>query len=257
MSPFEQQICFPYTALTATGWAKPDWLLNAFQDAAAHHCHQMGISGFDMAEKGLKWVVAQYRMTIDAAIPWLSQLTLRTWRYPWKNLYDVRQFRLLDQEGRTLVSAAGVWILIKAGSGRPVRLSPHLPRELMQAEGADPLLIKSHPEILQPDHEARLSVRYQDMDLNQHVNNGVYLKWALAAMPHAFTVSHLPVGCTLCYLQEAFYPDHVACRIMTEPAETGVVTYHDLIPERTGRTAARACIAWKPLSGAESEGCHG
>lgn len=123
--PFSIPLTLPYSAINANGRVKADWLLNVFQDVASQECSQLGISGFDMAKKQLKWVVAQYHIHIHDAFEWMMPMTINTWRAPWRNLYEVRQFSLTpvtfsDQKRLPpLVTATGIWILIRAESENP------------------------------------------------------------------------------------------------------------------------------------------
>jgi medium-chain acyl-[acyl-carrier-protein] hydrolase len=250
-------LCLPYSAVNALGFAKTDWLLDVFQDIASEHCHALGVSGLHMAPKGLKWVVAQYRLAIHAQITWQTHFNLSTWRYPWNNLYETRRFSLVNDHGDCLADATGIWILVKADSGRPVRLNRHLPQVLMdQAPEKDPKLIKTHPQ-LAPAHGTRFPVLFRDMDLNQHVNNAAYLRWALESIPHPHGLTYLVTGAQISYLKECFYPETVDCEVSTEMTENGCQSCHAIIRPETREILARIFLAWKKHVGANASGARG
>ncbi len=241
------RILLPYSAVNAAGLAKADWLLDAFQDIASEHCNAMGVSGLQMAPKGLKWVVAQYRLTINAPICWQTAFTLTTWRYPWNNLYETRRFTLKDDAGGTLADATGIWILVKADSGMPQRLNRHLPPELMdQAPEADPGLIKTHPPIEPLSHCTRFPVLFRDLDLNQHVNNAVYFRWALESIPHPHGFHYLPETAAISYLKECFYPETVDCEVTVSKAQQGCRSDHAIIRPDSREVLARISLKWRP-----------
>ncbi|MCG8552285.1 MAG: thioesterase, partial [Desulfobacterales bacterium] len=197
---FSQKIDLPYSALTIGGKIKMDWLLSIFQDIASAQCHSLGISGFDMAQKNLKWVVIQYRIKIHKSIDWMTPLVVQTWRTPWKNLYEIRHFRLMAEQERTkdlpcpLVTASSMWILLTAANNRPVRLSLHMPPSLMTSPQQAPAnRIKPRADISRVDYECIFPVHFLDLDLNEHVNNPVYVKWALQSLPGKLNFEYTPV----------------------------------------------------------------
>ncbi len=245
---FSTRLTLPYSAVNANGRVKADWLLNVFQDAASRQCHFLGISGFDMAEKQLKWVVAQYRINIHDGISWLMPLILKTWRAPWKNLYEIRQFSLGPEQGCPLVTATGIWILIRAESGKPVRLSPHMPPLLMQEPA------ESGPDLIRPGdfgefhHETRFPVRFLDLDLNQHVNNRVYLRWAVESIPEPYCFEYTPMNCNVVYRKEGLFGDQIQARVKMLFLDGRLATEHSIVRQTTGEELARLNLEWKKIS---------
>lgn len=241
------QLTLPYSAVNARGLAKTDWLVNAFQDIASRQHHELGISGFHMAPKGLKWVIAQYRIKIHTPMTWLTPFTLATWRYPWKNLYETRAFSVTGPDGQTFVTATGIWVLIKADTGKPVRLNRHLPQELMdQVPEEDPEMVKAHPPMDLDTPFSRFRVMFHDLDMNQHVNNAVYLKWAQESVSQAS--DHLPVEILISYLRECFYPETVNSHVILKTRAEGFETDHAIIRPETREVLARVAMKWRKVT---------
>jgi len=249
---FSQTFNLPYSALTIGGRLKMDWLLNVFQNAASTQCHAYGISGFDMAEKDLKWVVAQYRIQIHTPIDWMTPLVVQTWRAPCKNLYEVRQFRLMaEQEHRLetaspLVTASSIWILIKASNNRPVRLAPNMPASLMKSPVQEPAeLIKPDADLAHVDHECSFPVRFLDLDLNEHVNNRVYVRWAVESLPGRLNFEYTPVTCDVIYQKEALPGDTVQSRISMSFENDLLFTDHIIVRQSSKEKLAHLMLTWK------------
>lgn len=249
---FSQEFNLPYSALSIGGSVKMDWLLNTFQDAASAQCHAQGISGFDMAEKNLKWVVVQYRIHVHKPIKWMAPLMTQTWRAPWKNLYEARQFRLMDKSqpelpgAQPLVTASSIWVLIKAENNRPVRLAPNMPAPLMESPLQEPVqLIKPDAELDRVDHECSFPVRFLDLDLNEHVNNRVYVRWAVDSLPGRLNLEYTPVKCDVIYQKEALPRDTVQIRISTTFEKDTLFTDHVIIRQDSGEKLAHLMLTWK------------
>lgn len=229
-----------------------DWLLGIFQDAASAQCHTQGISGFDMAKKDLKWVVAQHRIKIHKPIDWMTPLVVQTWRAPWKNLYEIRKFRLIAEQEHTLetpcplVTASSLWILIKAANNRPVRLTPNMPASLMTCPAQEPAKrIKPNADLTHVDHECSFPVHFLDLDLNEHVNNPVYVRWAVESLPDTLNFEYTPVTCDVIYQKEALPGDTVQSRISINFENNLLFTEHVIIRHAAKENLAHLMISWE------------
>ncbi|MCP3944921.1 MAG: hypothetical protein GY710_26060 [Desulfobacteraceae bacterium] len=243
-SIFTQNMKFPYSAIGASGQIRIDRLLNLFQDLASHHCDTLCVSGIDMAKQQLKWVVSRYQIRIYKNPKWLESLELKTWRSPWKNLYELRQFSIVNQDQEELVSALGIWILVKAENSKPVRLAPHMPKKLMTSPGSDPEIVKNDHDIIEFDHESEFKIRVHNLDLNQHVNNTVYTQWALEALPAKFLFEFRPTDCIISFLKESFYPDTILSCVKIDNNSGKLITRHSIFLKKNKVKLANLTITW-------------
>ena len=244
---FSIPFCLPYSAVNANGRVKVDWLLNAFQDTASTQCHHLGISGYDMARKRLKWVVAQYTIRIHDPMEWMTPLILNTWRSTYNNLYEVRHFSLGEENRPPTVTATSVWVLIKANNGKPVRLSPNMPPELME-ETSGPVSLKRPEPFEDSDHDTCFPVTFLDLDMNQHVNNRVYLRWAVESLPAPYCFEYAPCNCLVIYKKEGLYGDEVTCRTRLSFKGSRLASDHSIVSKSTGEELARLQLEWLKIS---------
>jgi medium-chain acyl-[acyl-carrier-protein] hydrolase len=244
---FTQKLNLPYSAIGANGQVRMDRLLNMFQDAAAMQCDQFGISGFDMAKKQLKWVVSRYQVQTYENPEWLAPLELKTWRSPWKNLYELRHFSIVNPAGVEMISALGIWILVKANTSKPVRLSPHLPEALMTPATTCPELVKNDHDFDEFDHEAEFKIRAHDLDLNQHVNNTVYTQWAMEALPPDILIEFMPINCNVSFLKESFYPGKIISGVKIDRQGDTLVSRHSIYLKETRMKLTNLTMTWKKI----------
>ncbi|MCF8091107.1 MAG: hypothetical protein K9K21_01055 [Desulfotignum sp.] len=246
---FTQKMMLPYSAMGANNHVRLDRILNLFQDAAGIHAHQMGISGFDLAKKNLKWVISRYQIRVHDTLKlkWPQPFELKTWRLPWKNLYELRQFTVVTPEGNTLISALGVWVMVKAINSKPIRLTPHMPPCLMTRTAPDPDLWPNDPDLSVWDHQAQFDIRIHDLDLNQHVNNTVYVTWALETLPVSWLFEHMPQTLVVCFLKETFYPDTVIAKVKLADLTDCVKTCHAIFNKTSGEKLASLTLTWKKI----------
>ncbi len=244
---FTKNIQLPYSAIGASGLFRIDRLLTLFQDVASHHCQQLGISGFDMAKKQLKWVISRYQFQIHKNPKWLEPLEIKTWRLPWKNLYELRQASIVNLEGEELICALGIWVLVKANNSKPVRLSPHLPKELLTPADSCPEFARNDHNLTDFHHESEFKIRVHDLDLNQHVNNTVYTQWAMEALPAKFLFEFRPAHCCVSFLKESFYPDTILSCVKIDTQSDKLITRHSIFLKTNRVKLTNLTIVWKKI----------
>jgi medium-chain acyl-[acyl-carrier-protein] hydrolase len=245
---FSQELHLPYSVMGASNHVRMDRLLSLFQDAAGIHAHQMGVSGFDLAKKQLKWVISRYQIRVIHPLTWPGPYDLRTWRFPWKNLYEIREFEIVSSEGALCIRALSVWVMVKAENTRPVRLAPHMPPALMDRSGPPPDLWPNLPDLSDWQYEKRFHIRIHDLDLNQHVNNTIYVTWALETLPMSWLFDHEPVSLVVNFLKEAFYPGTVTVKTTVSAHLGPVTTCHGVFDAQHGGKLAVLTLTWKPTS---------
>jgi medium-chain acyl-[acyl-carrier-protein] hydrolase len=84
-----------------------------------------------------------------------------------------------------------------------------------------------------------------DLDQNQHVNNAVYLEWAIEATPPDIQQNYLPVEIHIAYRAEALYGDRVLSRSAALDTSGSGVFFHQLVSEGEGRELTRLMTSWR------------
>ena len=83
-----------------------------------------------------------------------------------------------------------------------------------------PSTIRSPPCPFHPAREAELRFRVESVhiDWNRHVNNAIYVQWALEAVPAEVLRKSRPVELEISYRSEAFYGEEVLSVVQAVPA---------------------------------------
>ncbi len=183
------------------GVLKHQAVFQFFQEAAGHHATHLGV-GFDALRKlGLFWVLSRVKVGIEKLPAWGDEVTLVTWPKGVDRLFALRDFRMLDREGNTMVRGTSCWLLVDMERMRPRRIDsiprsfPVLTEEHALQESLDKITV---PEKLAVKYEKQVMV--SDLDVNHHVNNTEYVRWIADCLePGAGTLRTLQVN----YLEEA------------------------------------------------------
>lgn len=242
---YEKKITVRYAETGVNGKLKPVSILNYLQDIASEHTGVLGVSAFDLFPKNLAWVVFRYHIRIYGYPRWKDALRIRTWRYPVNNLYELRHYEIFDDKDNLLITSKSSWILTSISTKKPLRLNKNMPPELLEDPQPD---LSNNLDALAPvsrhDLTKTFTIRMHDLDFNRHVNNSVYVVWAIESITEEIITSHLPKEITVNYLGESLYGETVTSltqKLETNPSHTFL---HSIINNNTRKEITRLKTVW-------------
>lgn len=163
----------------------------AFMDMAQEMAYQAAAAmkfGYDeLIVKNMAWVLSRMRFRFLKAPVWGDEVEIRTWHRGAFGPFFVRDFEVLDKEGRRMIEATSSWVIIDVDSRSMARPEEVLPKEdtscpdyaietpagkVMMPRGVEPELVTTH------------KVAYSDIDLVGHTNNARYVAWALDCLDY-------------------------------------------------------------------------
>lgn len=175
-----------------------DW----FQDAGCEHAAQLGMSAADLLIRNYTWVLLKYQVRVSRYPIWNEDVTLTSWRAPLNDLYDLREFRVTDASGETIITGNSAWVIMDFNTRKPTRLSRCLNEEHRADMGLIPDSFERILPVKEPQYTTDFRVRISDLDFNRHVNNSIYIGWALEALPESFLSRHLPTELEVRFVRE-------------------------------------------------------
>jgi len=243
-TPFNETFTMPAAGTDAAPLQRLLAVLDEMMETAGRHAEILGVGVRDLHARGLTWVLARLHVKVTS-VPAAGQIArIATWPSGRHRLFAVREFRLTNPDGDEILRATSAWALMNMETRRPARLDPHLPvftshPERMVEDGFAPLPPAS------PD-AGRVHYRAQagDIDLNDHVNNTVYLDWALRAAPAAAR-AWKPLSLEAAFLGEARQGDEIICLTEHGRREGGAALLQSLLDATSGRELTRLRTYWQ------------
>ncbi len=160
-------------------------LLDWMQDAAYTHSNKLDIFSTDrLLSRSMSWVLMR-KFTRVNRLPALGQrIHLTTYPSGINRYYAFRDFKLTDEQGDVLVLATTSWAVFDLDKRRIIK-TPSDFIEGFSPPGPPALNFPgSRIEALkQPEFEAWIQVRSNDLDLNGHVNNSCLADWSFSCLP--------------------------------------------------------------------------
>lgn len=218
--------------------------LHYLQDAAEIHAERIGVGLSHLHGKGLLWVLSGYHIRIDRYPMIGERVRVATWPSGWHRLFALREFVFLDADGGVYGAATSAWLLIRADNHHPVRPREHLPEIAFDSRRVLADSFSRLPPFERADHTAVFRVRLHDLDVNRHVNNAVYVEWALEAVPPEIWNTCRPVEVEVRFSAMAFLGDTVESEVEQIPSGAGAVFHHRIRRSRDGTELARLRSRW-------------
>ena len=217
-------------------------LMNIFQDMADTNATQLGLGLDYCLSKGLAWVGSNYALDITRLPRMHEVVKIETWPAVEKLLGAIRDFEVFGEDGESIIRASSHWVLINFAKKRPVALRENLPQYTVLPERALDTDFPKIGEIGRIDEQFKFRVRFDDIDMNRHVNNAVYVLWATESVESEFRLSHNPKKIDVAFKKEGYMGE----KIMVLTQYDGLKTTHSIQTyDKDERELARVTIEWE------------
>lgn len=236
MKKFTQEYTIPCYDTDASGRLKPASFMNLAQEAAGQHAVYLGFGYDDLIVSNTAWILSRVHIRFVDTPKWRDKVTLNTWHKGLNRLFFLRDFRLVDEEGRARVEATTSWLVMNLETRRLVR-DPHLREgsECLEDVIATPAEKVQMPKDIQPQMMFEHRVAYSDIDVNRHTNNAMYMQWAMDAVDYDISSSRPVKELTINFNHETKAGDIVALYKSIVETEDGRRVY---VEGKVGDTSA-------------------
>lgn len=222
---------------------KESVLLNFLQDIAATHAEELGFGYSYIKDKNLGWFLLKYHLKVYEYPKNLNKVTIRTWPKAINKLSCLRDFEIYTSEGEKIASVCSSWVLIDTTTKKimqPMQVLQKFPTKNADAfETNFPKL----QEFQNPDCKKIFEVRYDDIDINRHVNNANYLIWALETLDFDFRSQNVIKELEIQYKKEMKHGDDVTS--IAEINKDTLITNHILKNSSTDEILCSIRSTWQ------------
>ena len=216
-------------------------LMNIFQDVADLSATKLGF-GFDFCKStGVTWVGTNYKVEIKRLPQVHEQIKFVTWPSGANKFMALRDFTAFDENGDEIIKATSQWVLVDTFKKRPVSLNTYLPDYLYIDEH---VIVPEFEKLSMPekiDFSKQFEVRFDDIDLNCHVNNAIYPLWAAESLDADFHEKYIPSRLDISYKKECLYGESV--KVLTQLHD--LETKHAVMTVDNAKELALLCFKWQ------------
>lgn len=185
---YENHYKIRYSEMDCNLLLKPSALLHLLQDTASNNAEQLGFGYSFLADKNLAWFLLKYHMEFTDFPKEVYNLNIETEPRGWSKLFAYRDFIVCNND-KILGKVASTWALIDLNTKRMANIgeilssNPHF-NEFIRRE--DDLKYNKITPLQNIDNEKTFETRFDDLDVNQHVNNANYPIWAFETLDYEF-----------------------------------------------------------------------
>jgi acyl-ACP thioesterase len=224
-------------------------LCQRFQEAAWNHAEKLGVGFLQLQQQGRFWALSRLLLQIGQYPCWGESVTIKTWPRAARAAFAMRDFEMYDPGEKRLLAGTSGWLVVDSVTRKPKRVDKLMSDIVITPERK---ALKEEPRELpgceREGTEARLTVRYSDLDVNGHVNNARYVGWIMDVYPVDFHKTHEVASLEVNYLRETVGGEEVS--IWSNEAGAGEY-WHSIGKRIEGTETCRARITWKPKEPSE------
>lgn len=188
---------------------------NFLQDAANQHADGLGFGQKQLVLDNLLWVLSRLSVEVLELPSYGQEIEVQTWVKSVQSSISEREFRVKRGDA-TIVNASSLWFCLSNTSHKPAKV-PQTYLGLMTANdvyatanGSSKVLEVKIEDVDIRSIEKQAS--YSDTDSAQHVNNAVYIQWAMDAFPSDHFAHYQLNSLSVNYLNETFIGDKVVVK---------------------------------------------
>ena len=163
---------------------KPSALFEFLEDIAAQNANELQFGYDNIYSKNYGWFLLKYAIEFTEYPQKISALKLETQSRGANKLFAFRDFYIYGDNDKLLGKVASTWALVDLTNKKMLNPLETLNDNITVYEKQETdLTYNKIPNISYLDTQKTIKVEYYDIDVNNHVNNANYIKWALETLP--------------------------------------------------------------------------
>ena len=186
-----------------TGNCRLSNLLKIIQEIGARDIANRGFGKDKIFDQGMRWVISRIATKVNRIPAYDEEIEIVTFPEPPKWFFLPRFTSVLDMNGNVLLECETIWAVIDFKTRKPVlpsqiNLDIEYKDECEKTLGVDSKIVP-----LETDKTLDRKVLFTDCDINQHMNNTVYVEWACDLLGSEYLKSKKLVDWRMAYHTEA------------------------------------------------------
>lgn len=240
---FEKEYPVKYYEMDFNEALKPSALMNFLQDIATINAEMLGFGYSFVHPRNYAWFLIKYHMEFDQYPCDVDEILIKTEARGISKIIANRDFEICTTDNKRLGRVASNWVMIDLGNKNIIPLSKIVDTMPVFQKREEDLQFNKIQPIEKFDYEKVFEIRYDDIDINQHVNNANYIIWAFEVIPYEFKSQHRIKTLDIIYKKEIAFGHKVISQL--EINEQEKTTNHVLKNETTGEELCFLNVVWE------------
>ncbi len=200
---------------------KPSVFFEYLEDIAAKNADALDFGYENIYSQNLGWFLLKYTIEIINYPQKLPFIKVETASRGANNHFAYRDFYFYDNNDILIGKAASTWALMDLKNKSMLNPKETLGEKIWDfVKKEDDLKYNKIMPVTTPEHEKTFEIRYDDIDVNRHVNNAKYIIWALETLPAEFlranTIKHIDIQ----YKKDITYGNEIVSSCQIQESKT-------------------------------------
>ena len=239
----EQDIRIRYSEMDYDRVLKPSSLLQFLQDVATENAEACGFGYHSIIKKNLAWFLLKYHMEFIDYPKGIYDLKIKTEPRGYNKLFAFRDFEIYHSN-KLSARVCSMWGLVDIDNREMISpaeaLSDNPYMKLHEKRENDMAYGKIKP-LVNISKEKVFEIRFDDLDVNQHVNNANYIVWAFEPLDFDFRHAKILKTLDMVFKKEIKYGN----RVLSQFEKDGNTTKHLLKNIDTNEDLCLIQAEWK------------
>lgn len=174
--------------LVSDGSLKLSNLISYLIETSNYQSIDLGLPNEKLLGMGYTWMIYKWRIKIKSYPRSHEKIKIKTWASGFKNINAFREFEVYCGQEK-IIEASAIFLLIDFEKRKPIKI----PEDIVRVYGTnEERIFKSIKRVNEPRDLDKLNsfsykILRRDLDLNDHVNNSVYLDLIYEALGEDFS----------------------------------------------------------------------
>ena len=242
MGLFEETVKIRYSEMDCDMVLKPSAMLQFFQDLASDNAENLGFGYSYIIQHNLAWFLLKYHLEFDDYPEGIYDLTIKTEPRGYNKIFAFRDFYILHED-KQVGRATSTWALVDLSSKSMANVSEILAdnKYMIQHEKREGDLLYGKIKLPEKfDIEKNFEVRFDDLDVNRHVNNANYIVWAIEPLNFEFRRANKLKTVDMVFKKEITY----GSKVLSQVSIDGKNTIHSVKNAETGEELCLVNAEW-------------
>ena len=242
MGLFEETVKIRYSEMDCDLVLKPSAMLQFLQDLASDNAENLGFGYSYIIKHNLAWFLLKYHLEFEDYPEGIYDLTIKTEPRGYNKIFAFRDF-YISHGDKQIGRATSTWALVDLASKSMANASEILAdnKYMIQHEKRENDLVYGKIKLPEKfDTEKIYEVRFDDLDVNRHVNNANYIAWALEPLNFEFRRANKLKTVDMLFKKEITY----GSKVLSQVSIDGKNTIHAVKNAETGEELCLVNAEW-------------
>lgn len=157
------------------------------------------------------WILLRWNIKFFKEISYPTNFVIATWPYSYKGFYAYRRFQA-KANGEIFADVNSQVVLLDLKKRRPMRINNEIGSLYPRPGGEKSLFFNRIKEYKEYDFHREYPVNFLDIDYYKHVNNSIYIKWAINSLDFNFLKSNRMEEVDILYKKEVLLGESVSVK---------------------------------------------